>query len=710
MSVVAYCVVGQSGRIEYHNEGIAMLLGKTEGNPYTGRLLDEVFDIAPAFSVLAGRLNNTAIEYTETAIGDKSYLLVFQSFPNEVRLPGFLCVIVPVEDGHLSLKSTDNLFDSLHDAVLFVNTQHTVIWYNNVATEILNLSGEQIESMKCYELICKRNDAKHTCPHLNRTVGETNYLSVREFNEQYYIIKAVEMRGLEEESGVHMEIISRLEPAHKPSVATDPLSNIEVISEVTSDIIWMMDTNEVLTYANAAAYRVFGYSTDVIGKITSRDVLTPESYAIQHEAFTRRLLYEGTGNPTDSITLKLECRRADGSTFWAEVTSTPFRDTNGRMSGVLGIGRDISQRLATEKALVESEEKYRMLFENMQSGFMLLDVEDAQNLRFLEVNQKTEELLGLKQKNLLGKNTWELFKDQELETLIPYLNEVMQHGKSHFEYYYAPTDKYLDVHLYSSQPKRFAAILIDITERMRARKELALQKEELQKSNLFKDTLLSVIGHDLKNPLGNIIGFSELLYIQAENIDAEKSKFYAQNIFATAQSMHSLLENLLEWSKSQKGMLAPKPEHLILADLIEESVATLCALIAHKEIRLKNLIDQQTSVWADKELLQTVLRNLIANAIKFSSRGGTIHLSFEHDPPFGKVIIRDEGMGIAPEKLAALLHGESIRSAQGTEGEKGTGLGLTICRQFVNLMGGELGAISTVKQGSTFYFTVPLHE
>lgn len=244
-------------------------------------------------------------------------------------------------------------------------------------------------------------------------------------------------------------------------------------------------------------------------------------------------------------------------------------------------------------------------------------------------------------------------------------------------------------------------------------KEREQAEAELKKSNLVKDKFFSIIGHDLKSLFNNIIGLSEMMDRKSDSniaddlTEAEKAE-YVSIINQSAKNASHLLSNLLNWSQSQTNELAFKPEKFTAGHAVNRSVSEIKPLADRKNIKIKIEGDESAAVTADINMVLTVMRNLLTNAIKFSKPGGAIKISLTGKDGFAEISVIDEGIGMPPEILEKLFNvGEKV-VRDGTANEKGTGLGLALCREFVEKNGGAMSVTSREGEGSVFSFTLPL--
>jgi signal transduction histidine kinase len=238
--------------------------------------------------------------------------------------------------------------------------------------------------------------------------------------------------------------------------------------------------------------------------------------------------------------------------------------------------------------------------------------------------------------------------------------------------------------------------------------EIRIQQKELQKLNSTKDKFLSLFAHDLKTPINSIIGFTELLELKYDSLSDSKKLKYIQVINSSAQTTYNLLENLLEWSMSQSNNIAYNPQDLDLNNIVDEVFNLLNPVAERKEIRLiKNNINN-LHIKADKYMLTTVIRNLVTNAIKYSKAHSSIIISATQDQSKASISIKDKGVGMTESQVKSLFRIESTKSTIGTRGEKGTGLGLLICHDFIQKHNSKMKVSSSPNEGTTFSFDIQL--
>ncbi len=241
-------------------------------------------------------------------------------------------------------------------------------------------------------------------------------------------------------------------------------------------------------------------------------------------------------------------------------------------------------------------------------------------------------------------------------------------------------------------------------------KKIKATNQNLRILNATKDKFFSIIAHDLRSPFNALLGFSEILLKMHKKYDNEKREEIIQSMNSSIIATFRLLENLLEWSLSQSGKIQFSPENLNLKEILHETMIGVQESANKKDIQIINTISENKIIYADKNMINTVFRNLISNAIKFTNSGQHITLSLKEqiDSRFHEIAIIDTGVGIPEDKIDDLFRIDRNTSTRGTNNEKGTGLGLIICKEFVEKHGGKIWVESEPEKGSEFHFTIPI--
>jgi signal transduction histidine kinase len=238
--------------------------------------------------------------------------------------------------------------------------------------------------------------------------------------------------------------------------------------------------------------------------------------------------------------------------------------------------------------------------------------------------------------------------------------------------------------------------------------ELEKQAAELKELNATKDKFFGIIAHDLKNPLSSLIGASELLINYVNQLDKDNILNISMLLHGSAQQGYALLENLLEWSMTQTGKLEFFTQKLILNEVIKDTIAIFHTQATNKNVDLQCKINGILEAEFDKNLISSVLRNLLSNAIKFTPKNGKVFIHAFKTKDSIEISVKDSGIGI-PEDIGNNIFRIDVKyTREGTEQEKGTGLGLLLCREFVERHGGKIWVESKLGEGSEFKFTIPL--
>ncbi|MFH0735912.1 MAG: HAMP domain-containing sensor histidine kinase [bacterium] len=237
--------------------------------------------------------------------------------------------------------------------------------------------------------------------------------------------------------------------------------------------------------------------------------------------------------------------------------------------------------------------------------------------------------------------------------------------------------------------------------------QLADSEKELKDLVAAKDKFFSILAHDLRSPFNALLGSTEMLEREAEELNTDEIKEFAKSINNSSKSFYKLLENLLQWSRMQTGRIVFQPTVFNIQTMINE----VCNLFSHsakqKNISIQNYDNEARLVYADHDMIDTIIRNLISNAIKFTNENGTIIIKIVENNNHVYLSIQDTGVGIPKNKIDKLFSLKENNSTRGTKNEKGTGLGLILCREFIEINGGKLITESTLGIGSTFTINIP---
>jgi len=378
-----------------------------------------------------------------------------------------------------------------------------------------------------------------------------------------------------------------------------------------------------------------------------------------------------------------------------------LRNENYTLKDIASVNQSINSviqtKFKTEELLRENEERFRTIFENVPVMIAVLDKNRVKKFW-----------------NKRGEQTFEFDLEDKFDvSQIEPLLEQSTENKENFRKFALYDGEFREVKLILKGKKaihNWATFKTEADEVIMVGYDITVMKENqqmLKELNETKDKFFRIISHDLQAPFNAIIGFSDVLKNDNGSIDAAQRMEIIGMIHDSALSMHRLLINLLNWARSQSGEIVVKPSRFMLHGLVEE-VKSFCKIQCTKKmITFSNLVLEDCDVLADYSMTETVIRNLVSNAIKYTSAGGEISIGCTIEEAYVTVSVSDTGMGIPEDQIGNLFKLSGDKQRAGTANEAGTGLGLIICHDFISRMGGKIYVESTVGVGTTFFFTLP---
>ena len=389
-------------------------------------------------------------------------------------------------------------------------------------------------------------------------------------------------------------------------------------------------------------------------------------------------------------------READGSVLWH------------------GFISDITGRKLAENALKESEAKFRTLFQTSPSGIMVLD----ENGFILEANEVISKTTRYSYDELIGSHVIKLARPvspgQVTENIRRILaGEIMEQEAVNIRKDGSSCIFMLRETCITLPDGRRGILSVsnDITERKRTEEEILHKNEELVTLNAEKDKFFSIIAHDLRSPFNAFLGLTELMAEDLHDLTMDDIRSFAVTMRNSATNLYRLLENLLEWSLLQRGVTSFNAESFVLKPKITEFLALYLDAARQKEIEIYHDIPDDLEVLADMHMVETIIRNLVSNAVKFTPRKGKVFISAKpagHD--LAEISVKDTGIGMDRYTIDNIFRLDAHVNRKGTEGERSTGLGLIICKDFIERHNGKLAIESEVNNGSTFYFSLALSK
>ncbi|MCI0473725.1 MAG: PAS domain-containing sensor histidine kinase, partial [Ignavibacteria bacterium] len=247
----------------------------------------------------------------------------------------------------------------------------------------------------------------------------------------------------------------------------------------------------------------------------------------------------------------------------------------------------------------------------------------------------------------------------------------------------------------------------DISERYESDIKLKKFAEELQESNSSKDRFFSLLAHDLRSPFNGILGFSKVLFDEIDDLPKEEIREYIGYVYSAAKNVYNLIENLLQWSRIQSGRIQFQPIAMDLYEEIFKVINLYTTMAIEKKIKLLNTVPVNSFIKADQNLLNSILQNLISNAIKFTGIGGNVVISFEREGDITEITVEDNGIGISEDHISKLFKIDAQFSTTGTNNEQGSGLGLVLCKELLTKINGFIKVESKLNEGTKITFGFP---
>ncbi len=398
----------------------------------------------------------------------------------------------------------------------------------------------------------------------------------------------------------------------------------------------------------------------------------------------------------------------DGETVWYSTTiSRTKQDKNNRYLAVI---KNITKRIDSEKALKECQEEYQSIINNSPDIFYKLN----KNGKILEVSPSVEKHTGFSPEELIGKPAMNFYfyKDgwKKLLDIIKKRGEVVDfearlRTKSN-KMIHASTNAYPKTDE-KGNITGFEGYIRNISGRKETEEELVKTNRELQKLNRQKDKLFSAIAHDLKNTVSGPQGLYSIIFEDYDSLSKEELFEYLLILRKSVNNQAELLEDLLLWAKNQFENVSINPEEVHLNEIIREVLDLTDFSASEKNIHFINRVNDTIKIYADPDMLKIIIRNLINNAIKFSYQNGRIWLDTDESENEVKVAITDEGVGMSEEVVDKIFKKDIHYTTKGTGGEKGSGLGLDLCLDFIEKHNGTINAKSKPGEGTTIEFCLP---
>lgn len=375
-------------------------------------------------------------------------------------------------------------------------------------------------------------------------------------------------------------------------------------------------------------------------------------------------------------------------------------DEKGNYQGIRGSNRQITEQKQIQDDFRELSIHNNSIVEKAPIGIVTYNAEG----QCVSANPASAKILGVSVDYLLSQNynhlpNWKAIGLFDLVQQAKNNNKCYTHDFNTFEI----TPLWLSLTVVPLAGSK-ADIMI-LFENISAQKE---SNRRLKEAIATKDKFFNIIAHDLRSPFNGMLGILSMML--NSKIDAERSQKLLKALYQSAHKTYSMLNDLLDWARAQSGTIQLLPSHLFLAQVVEALLTDVNEAAQAKQITIETSVAPEQMVYADKEMLKTIIRNLLTNALKFTARGGSVTITAQQLPTIVEISVADTGVGMTAEKAGKLFDITEKNSTEGTENEKGTGLGLLLCKEFIELHRGQIHVESTLGKGSIFRVSFPIES
>jgi PAS domain S-box-containing protein len=483
----------------------------------------------------------------------------------------------------------------------------------------------------------------------------------------------------------------------------------KAIFDTTFQLLGLMSTNgTILEVSNrTVSFTQLPYEKMIGKKIWEINLPFKE---FQKEQFMEDIRKAAKG---EFVRHELEVTIPGKQTYTLDFSITPITDESGEVSLLIPEGHNITERKAMEQTLHESKKKFQNIFNYSPVGIVLTDLETGS---FIEVNQAFLDRTQYTESDFKSFSYQHITPIQYKKKDLEQLEKIKKEGK------FGPYEKEITIKSGEKVPflingfvvtdkngKQLVwSILQDISIIKEKERKIKQLNKELQESNLQKDKLFSIISHDLKGPIERVNTFLGMMLQKKASVLNED--FIVQLLPMLKKGVEEageLLDELLLWARSQFEMISIEKSQIRLKPILNKTLNQLKLQSELKQIHLQIRASDEVTAFADPNMIYTVIRNLVSNAIKFSYSGGHVHINAYEENDHTVISVKDSGIGIKPDNLEKIFKKDTPLTTPGTKGEKGSGLGLTLCKDFVERHKGKIWVQSTPGQGACFYVQLP---
>lgn len=638
-----------------------------------------------------------------------------------IAIVGVLRDVTERKQSEVALRNSEQRYRLLIETVnegILVAQNGFLKFANPMMQEITGFTHEELLTLPFVDFVYHEDRQIVISNHLKRLKGEP-FLPRYQFRimKKDGSTRKIEMNGIVIEWEGQPATLNMLTDITERTQAEEALQHertlLRLLIDNVPDLMYTKDTACRKTLVNIADVQNMGVKSE--SEVLGKDDFAFFPKEIAEKFYANDLSVLQTGQPM--INKEEYTLNELGQEKWLLTSKFPLRDQSGQIIGLAGIGRDITERKKAEEELRESEERFRHLFELSPEAIMLIDPSDTNvDWPIVDCNETACKMNGYTREELIGKS----IDIVNIATGTPeertvYLEKLRQAPLVHLETFH----RHRDGHVFPTEVSTSLVTFLgremvlgidrDITERKLAEEEIRLKNQQLLKLNAEKDKFFSIISHDLRSPFNSFLGMTQIMAEDLPSLTLDQIQEFSLAMRNSATNLYRLLENLLQWSRMKQGLIPFNPELMRLLLVVDECIEIMIEPAKNKGIDLTSDIPKNLKVFADNNILQTVIRNLVSNAVKFTQKGGKISVSAKAiGDKSVEISIKDNGIGMSQSMVDNLFRLDVKINREGTEGEPSCGLGLLLCKEFVEKHGGKIWVESEAGKGSTFYFTLPI--
>ena len=676
----------------------------TEYHPVMRQALEDVFSKGMSQTYQSKALGiNHEIRWFLSRL---SPVIVGDEVKNAVLI---LSDITEREEAEGALKESEENYrviaQSMIDVIFIIDRFGKQLFFNNVVEKILGYKVEEVVGRSFADFLSKENVPEYLiqlenifsngeiCNFITQIYHKDGYLVDVEIN-----VKRIKLKGEVVGQGTIRDISAKKRAEEELKNTLN--RNIALLGAIP-DLMFVFDSNCKIVDFHSEAHNQLLVSPELfLGKLV--DEILPHEVVIITKEKVEAVL---TSGEPDYSTYELQI--GDKLKYF-ESRYVPCGNKE-----VLSIVRDISERKKVEESLNVAIESYMAIFNSVSEGIYLLDESGL----LIDVNRGAEIIDQYTTNELVGKSFQSIGASEKNEHLKinDILKEVYETGISaSFDFWAVrkngeifPKEVFVNKGKYFGKDVLIATAR-DITEQNQAEERIRSKNEELQKINAEKDKFFSIMAHDLRSPFAAFLGLTQMMVQDLPSMKLDNIQEIALLMRDSASNLHRLLENLLQWSRLQQGMVAFDPHYFLLVEKVTSSLRPVMEIASNKGVEIVVNVPDGMFVLADENMLESTIRNLVTNAVKFTDKGGKIFISARAENQGAvQISVKDTGIGMSEKILENLFRIDELNCRPGTNGEPSTGLGLILCKDFIERHGGKIWAESTEFMGSTFHILLP---